>query len=196
MFWRVVKIILVSLVSLTLLAICVVGIALNYLVTPERVTPIINHEVSQYLDGEASIGKVDITPFSSFPDVSITIDSLVVRDTLQRSLAEMTQLRVTFNPIKYLKNKELYISELAMIEPSMTIARGADGLTNVERIFSISFEHNQEEVEVEVPDSVQMKLSDYVSSVQIGHISVENGYFRVLDRITRRELFLMSLTST
>lgn len=76
------KITLWFLGSVIALAAIVLGVAL-WLLTPEKLTPIINKYASQYLDADVRFERVEVSLWSDFPRVSLSIiDGTVVSNAL------------------------------------------------------------------------------------------------------------------
>lgn len=65
------KIFLLFLASLLLLLAAAVSIALWFVFTPEKLTPVIRKEAARYLTCPAEIGEVELTFFSTFPHFGI-----------------------------------------------------------------------------------------------------------------------------
>ena len=63
------------LVALTLLIMCTVA----WILTPERLTPIVRNLANGHLDADVGIGKVELTVWSTFPHLNLSVDSLTVR---------------------------------------------------------------------------------------------------------------------
>ncbi|MBR6491351.1 MAG: AsmA family protein, partial [Bacteroidales bacterium] len=75
---KVLKIIGIVLASLIVL-IAVSGlIAFNFVMTPKKITPLVNKKVAEYSPFPAKTESVDITFFKTFPDVSLHLDNTLV----------------------------------------------------------------------------------------------------------------------
>lgn len=70
-----------SVVALTALVLCL----LVWIFTPSRLTPMVRDIAAEYIDGDVSIGKVELTVWSTFPNARIDIDSLAVRSAALES---------------------------------------------------------------------------------------------------------------
>ena len=68
----------ITLGSLLALIIAVVSIACYLIFTPARLTDIVNKVAAQYLTCEMHVGKIDLTLFSSFPDVSLQMHDVTL----------------------------------------------------------------------------------------------------------------------
>lgn len=67
----------ITLLSLVLLIIILVGVALFYL-TPERLTPLVNKYASEYLNADVKAQRVELTFWSTFPRLNVQVDGLTI----------------------------------------------------------------------------------------------------------------------
>ena len=80
---RVLKWLGIMILSVVLLLIAVVGAAV-WILTPERLTPIVEKYATEYIDGEVKIERVELTFWSTFPRLQLDVDSLrVISHTLR-----------------------------------------------------------------------------------------------------------------
>lgn len=86
---KILKKIGIGLLGFFLVLLITTTLALWYVFTPEKLTPIVNDQAKVYLSCQTNIGKVEPTFFSSFPNfgleltnISLTEDSLTNTDTL------------------------------------------------------------------------------------------------------------------
>lgn len=63
-----------SLVLLLVIILCLVA----WILTPERLTPLVEKYGSEYLNADVKAGRVELTVWKSFPEVRLDIDSLVL----------------------------------------------------------------------------------------------------------------------
>lgn len=70
-----------------LLAAGVIATALH-LLTPERLTPIVEHAASDYLDADVRVGRVELTYWSTWPRLELQVDSLDVVSHSLRGLPD------------------------------------------------------------------------------------------------------------
>lgn len=69
---------IITLSSLLSLIVVVVGVACYLVFTPARLTAIVNKAASQYLTCEMEVGKIDLTLFSSFPNVTLLLSDVAL----------------------------------------------------------------------------------------------------------------------
>ena len=75
---RWIKIVGITLGSLLALIVAVVSIACYLIFTPARLTGIVNKVATQYLTCDMQVGKMDLTLFSSFPNVSLQLHDVTL----------------------------------------------------------------------------------------------------------------------
>ncbi|MDE6074319.1 MAG: hypothetical protein K2F80_06955, partial [Muribaculaceae bacterium] len=73
-----------SVVSVIILLI-VVSSLIVWILTPERLTPIVESRVNEMIDGHMKVGRVELTFWHTFPKMTVDVDSLGV---ISHSLAE------------------------------------------------------------------------------------------------------------
>ena len=76
------KIILISLASLLVVFLLAVSVLMWVVLTPERLTPIVQKQLSESLACEASIDSVELTFFSSFPILELKSSNLLLKNPL------------------------------------------------------------------------------------------------------------------
>ena len=75
---RWIKIAGITIGSLLALIIAMVSIACYLIFTPARLTGIVNKVAAQFLTCDMQVGKIDLTLFSSFPDVSLQLNDVAL----------------------------------------------------------------------------------------------------------------------
>ncbi len=138
------RISLISLASVLGLIILALALVMWTVLTPSRLTPMVEKAAGTYLDAEIRVGKVDVTLFSSFPRLTLRIDDgkMVVRgasaDTAgghrpmphRDSLLRFARCRVTVDPFAYLKDNRLIIHRVLLDSARVYAWRDADGRAN------------------------------------------------------------------
>lgn len=88
---KVLKWIGLTIVTLAVLLTLVVGVAV-WILTPERLTPLVEKYGSDFIDGELNVRRVELTYWSTFPRLEIDVDNLeVVSATLRGLSAEQRE---------------------------------------------------------------------------------------------------------
>ena len=79
---RLIKWVVLTAVALVLLVMGVIGVAV-WILTPQKLTPIVERVAGEYLNADVAIGRVELTYWSTFPQLHVKVDSL---DIVSRSL--------------------------------------------------------------------------------------------------------------
>ncbi|MCM1163513.1 MAG: AsmA family protein [Muribaculaceae bacterium] len=74
---KILKIIGIMLVGLLVLILAAITVAVNYL-KPERLTPLVERETEKYLNADVSLGRVEISFYSTFPRFVLDVSRLQV----------------------------------------------------------------------------------------------------------------------
>lgn len=70
---RALKITFISMLSLIVIVLSAIAVAVNFVFTPEKLTPVVNQIANRTLNAQVEIGSVELTFFSSFPDFELKI---------------------------------------------------------------------------------------------------------------------------
>ena len=132
MFWRFLKWLLISLALLIVIVGATVGIVLNIVFTPEKLTPIVEKYANEYLDADVRFKAIDLTFYSTFPNFGIDIEdgcvvTRVFQDTTQQeevfaqtdSLIRFERCKVVVNPIAFLKRQDIIIRRIILVKPDI-----------------------------------------------------------------------------
>lgn len=80
---KVVKPILITLASVVLFAVAAIGIAVWFVFTPQKLTPIVRKQASNYLTCQTHIGEVELTFFSTFPSFGLKATQVALINPVQ-----------------------------------------------------------------------------------------------------------------
>lgn len=112
----------ISLGSLLLIVTVAITLAIHFVFTPEKLTPVIVQTANSSLNARINLGSVDLTFFSTFPRFGLrmedgTLVSKALRDTLwQRrdTLMSFKKAVLVVNPIDYLTQKKITVYRLTV----------------------------------------------------------------------------------
>lgn len=108
------KITWISLASVVGVVVIVMAIALFLVLSPKRLTSLVNKYASNFITCEYNIGKVDLTLFKTFPNVGLEIDNLVLLNSTKGwttdTLAAIDECVVSLNIKKLLKENTIIIN--------------------------------------------------------------------------------------
>lgn len=171
---RILKWISVTMVSLILLFVIICSLVV-WILTPDRLTPLVEQTASDYLNADLRADRVELTFWKSFPMMTLDVDSLRIisrsldnaPDSLRAaipagadSLMSVGHLHAGVNVVKLLTG-EIALRDLLISRPQVNLVALNDSLTNY-NIFPPS----------ESPDTAR-------SEVVIPPLSINS--FRILD---------------
>lgn len=156
---KILKRILISLVFIVLVLFLTVGVLINFIFTPSKLTPKVLEVANEYIDGRLELNSVELTFFSSFPELKVEMKEGLLMSKAGDSLLVFKSISALLYPVSILSGEEIRIDELKIIDPEFNVGISESGDLNWE-IFS-------ESIEGESQDS-----TEEVSS--IGDIIVEN----------------------
>ena len=109
------KITLISLGALLGLVLLTVMVACWFVVTPARLTAIVNKQAPNFINCDFNIEKADLSVFKSFPKVGLKISDVVLVNPMEGSpsdtLAYIDECVVTVDIDKFLKENQIIIDE-------------------------------------------------------------------------------------
>lgn len=131
---KVLKFSLVVIITLFALLVIATGTMIWVVFTPERLTPLVHHQIRNYLTCEAEIGRVELTFFSTFPQFGLQMDQVVLinkmtgapNDTLLSAKSVLAS--IDFRAL--LKNNQVIVHDFAFENPSVSAFVAKDGRTN------------------------------------------------------------------
>lgn len=106
----------------TIVAIVTIAIVLviNFIFTPEKITPVVNRLAAQYIDADVKVARVDLTFFSTFPRFSVAIDSLSISpDWTPEPLVRVDRAVAAVNPVAYLTKNKVRVGRVKLTKPDI-----------------------------------------------------------------------------
>ncbi len=181
---KVLKYSLIGLASILLLIFIIIGIAFNFVLTPEKITPKIVHAVNQQLDAELQIKSIELSFFSSFPNFSLELENGLILNQLndsvqnlpytkQDSLIAFDKGRVTINPWAFLLHKKIDIKHIIFNQPNI--------YTYVDKTGKPNWDIMKEGIEKDTITS-EKEPSSYEANIDFDDITITNGNLYYDDR--------------
>ncbi|MEG2790292.1 MAG: AsmA family protein [Odoribacter sp.] len=194
---RILKWSLLSLLSFLLVIVIGVGIVVNFVFTPSKLTPLVERITQEYLNAEVHFSGIELTFFSTFPDFGVQIKDVevisgVFRDTTMRvapvaqdSLMSMKSCLVTINPLAYLVKNRIVVKDFVLEQPEIYAYVDTAGVANwdIVRLPADSIE----------ADSVVSDTSDFDAGIRLKNVRIRQGRLTFDDRNTRLYTRLVGL---
>ena len=128
------KIFAVALSSIIGLVLLVIGLAIWVVFTPERLTPIVREVASEYVQCEHTIGKVELTSFSTFPRFGLSIDSVMLINPIEGApndtVVAIPQMKVSLDVMDLLEKQTVTVNELRLPDVVANIYVDSEGRAN------------------------------------------------------------------
>jgi hypothetical protein len=129
-----VKITLVSLGSVLAILLIAITIAVWFVFTPQRLTPIVRDILQKNIRCQSQLDEVELTFFSTFPNFNIKINQFTLTNHIQGSksdtLLHINCLKGEVNPIKYLFDNELIINSISLEKGFVNLYTDSTGRSN------------------------------------------------------------------
>ncbi|WP_417559124.1 AsmA-like C-terminal region-containing protein [Mesoflavibacter zeaxanthinifaciens] len=152
---------------------------LNFIFTPQKITPKIVEVLNENINGSVEIESVELTFFSSFPRFGLKVkEGSIFPNSLFKSkdtLAIFSEARVSFNVYQYLRNDNIDIYEITLKEPNINIQ--VDSLGNYNFDILKTSEINEEDT-----DTVS---SFNINNINLRKFNIENAHLLYQDGISK-----------
>ena len=166
----------------------IVGILINFLVTPEKLTPIVLKYANEYLNADVELESVEATFFSSFPRFGVKIKNGVIvshafhsRDTVPSKMDTIVvfkELRVGVDLMNYIVSNELSVGRIRLKEPYLRLFKNGEGQSN----WDIVKETEQ--------DTLSVDTAENAMEITLRRIVVEGAHINYSDRISKTYAYL------
>lgn len=100
-----------GILGIILLSVIAIAIVMNTIVTPKRITPILLGLTHDYINAKVDCQSVDITFFSTFPDLGVRLEKGSISSETDTLLA-FDNIMVAVNPVAFLFGKKIIIHQL------------------------------------------------------------------------------------
>lgn len=155
------KVTWISLASILGAIILIVVIALYLVLTPKRLTSLVNKYAADYITCDYNIGKVELTLFKTFPDLGLEINDLLLLNPTQGwtsdTLAYIDECVVSVNIRKILFDDEIVVNSCLLNGGFVNAFFDTEGGSNLD-IFPPSEEEPKPEPEVEDESSYAISI--------------------------------------
>ena len=160
----------------------VIAFSINFIFTPEKLTPIVLNVANQNINAKLDMNSVELTFFSTFPRFGIklengTLVSKAIRDSLwQRTdtLATFRKAVAVINLVDYLQQKKISINRLSLDSTNIYAFKGKDGIANWNILIADT---------TNTPDTTTA-TSPIINEIDIKHVSLRHTTVTFDDRET------------
>lgn len=129
--WKITWIALGSLLGLTIVTLAVV---LWLILTPSKLTRIVNNLADNFITCPTSFGNVDFTLLSTFPDAGLRIENVVIINPLQPfandTVAKIGSLTVGIDIKAFMKDDKVIVHQVIMDDATANLYINSDGEAN------------------------------------------------------------------
>lgn len=143
---RIIRVTSITLLSLILLILAAIGVAVNFVFTPEKLTPVVLRVANSTLNAHVEMSSVELTFFSTFPRFGLRMtDGTLISKTFRDSAWQRTDSLVSFkkcliivNPIDYLQKHKLTLNRLKLDSASVYAFKSREGIANWDIMYTDS----------------------------------------------------------
>lgn len=172
--FKITGIVLGSLISLLLIAILV---AVWFVLTPKRLTPIVLQQAENYISCTTKLNQVELTIFKTFPRIGLKIDNLLllnpVDETVSDTLLYIDECVVGLNIKELIKNNAIVVNEFYLKNGFANLFVDSSGNTNY-NVFLFdntpddggSFSIEKIELDKLTLKNIRANYTDLVSNIQ------------------------------
>ena len=179
-FKKLVKRTLITLLSLFILFLLAVTITINFIFTPEKITPMVTDLLNENLNAKVSCESMELTFFSTFPHFGVklkngSVTSIPATGKKNDTLAQFALCKASFDASRLWRKHDLVINKLLLTEPKIRAIIQENGKAN----WNI--------VKPSKPDTVTAKdsTSFKINSIHIKKFDVENAKINYRDYVTK-----------
>ena len=180
---KAIKITAITLTTLILGILAIIAIAIHFIFTPEKLTPVVVNAANQSLQAKLDLKRVELTFFSTFPQfgLEITEGSLVSkahRDTCWQhtdSLVTFRRCLVELRPLDYLTQQKINIKEISLEDAHVYAFRDREGKANWDIVRPDSIPQ----------DTTTESSAPVINEIAVDRIHLDRSYIVFDDRNTR-----------
>ena len=137
---KLIRVSAITVVALLLTGFVVVAFVINYVFTPDKLTPIVLNVANRSLDADLKVESVELTFFSTFPQFGLKVDEgFLVSKVLNDSLPQKTDSLLAFkecvlivNPLDYFLKNKISVYNLSLKNVAVYAYRNKTGKANWE----------------------------------------------------------------
>ncbi len=173
---KIFKRILIGFVVLIFLLVSAIGIAIWFVFTPEKLTPIVRKQAAKYITCKSEIGKVELTFFSTFPQFGLKVSTFALVNPVinapSDTLISTDQLIGAIDVRAWWKRDELVLTNLQLCNGKINVFVDSLGQTN--------FDITPKDTILAPPDTTKSETP--FRFIDIKNVEFDNIAFNYLDK--------------
>ncbi len=156
------------------------GIVLNTILSPKKITPLVHELANEHLQADVSFQSVQLSIFSSFPNVSLDIreGAISTRETKPDTLIAFDEIHFAVNPYKYLFNKEVNIHRITLNSADIRTHFNEKGELNWAQIIPT------DTTQTEAADTTSIEIK----TISLDEIKFEKINLHFTDQVSKSEV--------
>lgn len=182
------KISLIAISSILGVLLATIIVAIWVVFTPARLTPIVRDVVSETVTCHSEVGEVDLTFFSTFPDLGLRLSDVVLvnphQDAQSDTLASLKECIAIVDVGAFLSDRSVVIKKFLIDGVNAHLHVATDGSSNFD-IVPASTEEEEVEIEEKNPSSFslsQLLLNDIeISGLSLSYVDDTAAMSLVVD---------------
>lgn len=186
----------ISLSTLLVVLLVAVAIVVNFIFTPEKLTPVVLNVANRTLNAHLQMEKVELTFFSTFPRFGLKVTdgvlvSKAINDTLWQktdSLLSFKKCVVVVNPVDYLWKHKISLRYLGLEDATVYAFTNKEGKSNWDIVKSTS--EQLEEDTVSQRDTTIQEIDINRVSLKRSNVTFDDRNTRVYTRVQNLNLTL------
>ena len=183
---KVLKWVVITFASVILLFVIVIGVAVWFVFTPEKLTPVVRTQAAKYITCESQIGEVELTFFSTFPQFGLKVNRFALvnhlPDAPSDTLVQAGEFVGIVDLSAWWKRNELVFTELQLRNGNLNAFTDSLGRTNFDILLADT---------TAVPEESKMPFS----FINIENVELENIQLSYIDQSLKLQAEVRDLTA-
>lgn len=177
---RTIKVVAVVILSVTGMALLAAALTFWVVLTPAKLSYLVNKITQTYVPGGLSVGKIELTLVKTFPEIGLEIRNIAVISPFpgarSDTLVSVKKGIVTINAKAFLKDKKILIHRAAVYGADAALFYNARGESNMDLFFSSL--------------SASEQADNFDVSVDLKEFEVEDVNISYIDRLLGTEAYV------
>ncbi len=171
-----IKSLLIGLFSIILLVLIISGIAIWFIFTPEKLTPLLHKQINNNIAYQTQIDKVELTFFSTFPKFGIKTKQLTIISPFSTSnndtLFHSDEITAVIDAKAWLKKNEIIIDKVILKNSKVQLLTDSAGFSNY--FFFVQESMENEDEEFELPFNLINLKKIEIKNLDVDYIDLKN----------------------